>query len=137
MVVTSETHQLPVRKLVAASAGNAVEWYDWGIYTAFSIYFAGVFFPEGDATAQLLNTAGIFAVGFLLLDAVLLIWGGMVLNAPIAVVVGGLFAGIAIALVFWWRRYRRLEREVEQYRREMKREVEGIRDLLKKANLNN
>jgi MHS family alpha-ketoglutarate permease-like MFS transporter len=47
-------------------AGNLIEWYDWYAYAAFSIYFAGVFFPSGDATAQLLNTAGIFAVGFLM-----------------------------------------------------------------------
>ena len=30
----------------------------------FSSYFAPVFFPTSDRTAQLLNTAGIFAVGF-------------------------------------------------------------------------
>ena len=34
-------------------------------YAAFSIYFASVFFPAGNQTAQLLNTAGVFAVGFL------------------------------------------------------------------------
>jgi hypothetical protein len=38
-------HRLPVRKLVAASIGNAIEWYDWTIYTAFSVYFADAFFP--------------------------------------------------------------------------------------------
>jgi MHS family alpha-ketoglutarate permease-like MFS transporter len=31
-----------------------------------AIYFSGSFFPNGDQTAQLLNTAGIFAVGFLM-----------------------------------------------------------------------
>jgi MHS family alpha-ketoglutarate permease-like MFS transporter len=46
--------------------GNLVEWYDWYAYSAFSIYFAPVFFPQSSATAQLLNTAGIFAVGFLM-----------------------------------------------------------------------
>jgi MHS family alpha-ketoglutarate permease-like MFS transporter len=43
-----------------------VEWYDWYVYSAFSLYFAPVFFPKGDTTAQLLNTAAIFAVGFLM-----------------------------------------------------------------------
>jgi MHS family alpha-ketoglutarate permease-like MFS transporter len=42
-----------------------IEWYDWYVYAAFSVYFASVFFPSGNQTAQLLNTAGIFAVGFL------------------------------------------------------------------------
>lgn len=64
MAVTSETHRLPVRKLVAASAGNAVEWYDWGIYTAFSIYFATQIFPSGNETAALLSTFATFALAF-------------------------------------------------------------------------
>ncbi len=34
-----------------------VEWYDWYVYAAFSLYFAKTFFPKGDTTAQLLNTA--------------------------------------------------------------------------------
>jgi len=33
-------HKLPIRTLVAASVGNAVEWYDWTVYATFSIYFA-------------------------------------------------------------------------------------------------
>lgn len=52
--------------VVRGSLGNLIEWYDWYVYAAFSIYFASVFFPSGNATAQLLNTAGIFAVGFLM-----------------------------------------------------------------------
>ncbi|GAA0606535.1 MFS transporter [Kutzneria viridogrisea] len=57
-------HRLPVRKLVAASIGNAIEWYDWTIYATFSIYFAKSFFPAGnDALAQL-NTAATYALAF-------------------------------------------------------------------------
>ncbi|WP_307136095.1 MFS transporter [Streptomyces aurantiacus] len=41
-----------------------IEWYDWFVYSTFSVYFASAFFPDGDATSQLLHTAGIFAVGF-------------------------------------------------------------------------
>ncbi|WUN35826.1 MFS transporter [Kitasatospora sp. NBC_00315] len=41
-----------------------VEWYDWFVYASFATYFASAFFPHGNPTAQLLNTAGIFAVGF-------------------------------------------------------------------------
>lgn len=54
-----------LRSLFAGSVGNLVEWYDWYVYAAFSIYFAKSFFPSGDLTAQLLNTAGVFALGFL------------------------------------------------------------------------
>ncbi|MCZ8285018.1 MAG: MFS transporter, partial [Bacteroidia bacterium] len=55
-----------IRAIISGSVGNLVEWYDWYAYSAFSLYFAPVFFPKSDATAQLLNTAGIFAVGFLM-----------------------------------------------------------------------
>jgi MFS transporter, MHS family, alpha-ketoglutarate permease len=46
------------------SVGNLLEWYDWYVYSALSLYFAKVFFPGGDRTAQLLSTAAVFAVGF-------------------------------------------------------------------------
>ncbi|NCI47818.1 MFS transporter [Sediminibacterium soli] len=55
-----------IRAIISGSVGNLVEWYDWYAYAAFSVYFAPVFFPGKDATANLLNTAGIFAVGFLM-----------------------------------------------------------------------
>ena len=51
---------------MVGSSGNLVEWYDFYVYAAFSLYFAKSFFPAGDETAQLLATAGIFAVGFLM-----------------------------------------------------------------------
>jgi MHS family alpha-ketoglutarate permease-like MFS transporter len=53
-----------LRSIAAGSAGNLVEWYDWYTYSAAALYFAPVFFPEGDQTAQLLKTAAVFAVGF-------------------------------------------------------------------------
>src|SRR3546814_247876 len=52
--------------IIGGSAGNLVEWYDWFAYAAFAIYFAPVFFPEADPTAQLLSAATIFAVGFVM-----------------------------------------------------------------------
>ncbi len=55
-----------LRSIVSGSIGNLVEWYDWYAYSAFALYFAPVFFPRGNATAQLLNTAAVFAVGFLM-----------------------------------------------------------------------
>ena len=53
-----------LRAILAGSAGNLVEWYDWYSYSAAALYFAPVFFPKGDQTAQLLQTAAVFAVGF-------------------------------------------------------------------------
>lgn len=48
------------------SLGNLIEWYDWYVYAAFAVYFSSQFFPKGDATSQLLNTAAVFAIGFLM-----------------------------------------------------------------------
>ncbi|AXG78433.1 MFS transporter [Streptomyces paludis] len=52
--------------MIGGSLGNLVEWYDWFVYASFALYFAGNFFPNDNPTAQLMNTAGIFAVGFLM-----------------------------------------------------------------------
>ena len=55
-----------IKAIAGGSAGNLVEWFDWFAYSAFSLYFAKTFFPRGDLTAQLLQTAAVFAVGFLM-----------------------------------------------------------------------
>jgi MHS family alpha-ketoglutarate permease-like MFS transporter len=53
-----------LKAILIGSLGNLVEWYDFYCYAAFSLYFAGSFFPSQDPTAQMLSTAGIFALGF-------------------------------------------------------------------------
>ncbi|MFD0689469.1 MFS transporter [Actinomadura fibrosa] len=58
--------RVPWRAVVCGSIGNMVEWYDWSVYASFAPYFASAFFPEEDDTARLLDTAGVFAVGFLM-----------------------------------------------------------------------
>ncbi|MDQ2665736.1 MAG: MFS transporter [Gemmatimonadota bacterium] len=55
-----------LKSILGGSVGNLVEWYDWYVYSAFSLYFAKVFFPPASQTAQLLNAAAVFAVGFLM-----------------------------------------------------------------------
>ncbi|WP_460503452.1 MFS transporter, partial [Hymenobacter agri] len=55
-----------LRAILSGLAGNLVEWYDWYVFSSFSLYFSGSFFPSDDLTAQLLQTAGIFALGFLM-----------------------------------------------------------------------
>src|ERR1044072_8110279 len=50
--------------IVRSSPRHLVEWYDFYCYAFFALYFAPAFFPSGDTTSQLLQTAGIFAVGF-------------------------------------------------------------------------
>jgi MHS family alpha-ketoglutarate permease-like MFS transporter len=52
--------------IVGASSGNLVEWFDFYVYSFCAIYFAPAFFPSGNTTTQLLNSAGVFAAGFLM-----------------------------------------------------------------------
>ncbi|HWM56244.1 MAG TPA: MFS transporter [Pseudonocardia sp.] len=60
---TSE-HRLPVRTLLAASVGNAIEWYDWTIYATFSIFFATQIFPKENAALALISTLATYALAF-------------------------------------------------------------------------
>jgi MHS family alpha-ketoglutarate permease-like MFS transporter len=55
-----------LKSILGGSLGNLVEWYDWYAYSAFTLYFAPLFFPGGDRTAQLLSAAALFAAGFLM-----------------------------------------------------------------------
>ncbi len=48
------------RTVAAAAIGNAVEWFDYGVYGFLVVTLGQVFFP-GDPTGQLLATFGTFA----------------------------------------------------------------------------
>lgn len=65
-VYTPEERRRRIFAIVGASSGNLVEWFDFYIYAFCAIYFAHAFFPSDDPTIQLLNTAGVFAAGFLM-----------------------------------------------------------------------
>ncbi|WP_344726505.1 MFS transporter, partial [Pseudonocardia yunnanensis] len=45
--------------------GNAFEWYDWNVYTTFSVFFASEFFTNTTPGSALLATLAVFAVGFI------------------------------------------------------------------------
>ncbi|OON76741.1 glycine betaine/L-proline transporter ProP [Streptomyces tsukubensis] len=53
------------RAVKAAALGNAMEWFDFGVYSYIAVTLGKVFFPSGDSTAQLLSTFGAFAAAFL------------------------------------------------------------------------
>ncbi|TCP34263.1 MFS transporter [Sphingomonas sp. BK235] len=55
-----------LKSIIGGSTGNLVEWFDWYVYSAFTLYFVGHFFPKDDPTAQLLSAAAVFAVGFVM-----------------------------------------------------------------------
>lgn len=66
MIMAQANSKRVAGNIFKGSVGNLIEWYDWYVYSAFAVYFSAEFFPKGDPTSQLLNTAAIFAVGFLM-----------------------------------------------------------------------
>ena len=64
--VAQLTSQQRIKAIIGASSGNLVEWFDFYIYSFCALYFSHAFFPSGNPTTQLLQTAGIFAAGFLM-----------------------------------------------------------------------
>jgi len=69
IALTADQHADRRRRIwaiVGSSSGNLVEWYDFYAYAFTALYFAHAFFPAGDQTTQLLQTAAVFAIGFLM-----------------------------------------------------------------------
>ena len=63
--MSTASQQVQRRAVVAAAAGNIVEWYDWTVYATFALFFSAQFFPSGDPLAALISTFAVFALGFL------------------------------------------------------------------------
>ncbi|MDF3312838.1 MFS transporter [Rhodococcus sp. T2V] len=53
------------RTLVGTGFGNALEWFDWSIYSTFAPFFAASFFNADDPVSAFLAAAVVFAVGFI------------------------------------------------------------------------
>lgn len=54
------------KAVVAASIGNALEWYDFSVYAFFVIYIAQNFFNHHDGSQQLFEAFIAFGVGFII-----------------------------------------------------------------------
>jgi MFS family permease len=61
----SKTQHLTAGQLSAVVAGNALEFYDFLVFSFFAIQIGQVFFPGGSPTASLLKTLAVFGAGFL------------------------------------------------------------------------
>ncbi|HCR85444.1 MAG TPA: MFS transporter [Alphaproteobacteria bacterium] len=56
-----------MKKVITSTMiGNGLEWYDYALYGLFAALISKHFFPESDATVNLIKTYGIFAAGFLM-----------------------------------------------------------------------
>jgi MHS family proline/betaine transporter-like MFS transporter len=53
------------RVVIAATVGNALEWFDFLIYGYFAVTIAQLFFPTRDPTVSLLATLGTFGLSYL------------------------------------------------------------------------
>lgn len=54
-----------LHRVVAGSAmGNAIEWFDYGVYGYLATSVGDAFFPGNDSTTKLLSTFGVLAVSF-------------------------------------------------------------------------
>lgn len=54
------------RTVIAASMGNALEWYDFSLFAFFAVYISANFFPaEADPITNMINTFLLFGVGFI------------------------------------------------------------------------
>lgn len=93
--------------------------------------------PGAPAARTPSRTLTTFATGFVLLDALLLTYGGIALHRMILVAWGGVFFLAAALIVVGWRRYRRRMQDLERERYELRAEVESIRDLLHGIHLHN
>ena len=61
--------------IFASSLGTVFEWYDFYIYAVLAPFFAGLFFPPGNATTALLNAFVTYAAGFLVRPFGALVFG--------------------------------------------------------------
>lgn len=52
------------RAVIAASAGNALEWYDFTVYALFAVYIGQNFFQNENPTVQLLGSFMAFGLGY-------------------------------------------------------------------------
>lgn len=64
-IATPEQTRIARRAVVAASLGNALEWFDVIVYASFAVVISRLFFPESNGVTALLLTFGAFAISYL------------------------------------------------------------------------
>lgn len=74
--VQVEGTQSATRGIVAATIGNALEWFDIAIYALLAIYIGRNFFPSHDPGVELIQAFAVFGVSYLIRPL-----GGLVLGS--------------------------------------------------------
>lgn len=63
--ITIVNSKLAKKSIFGVSLGNAMEWFDFGLYSYLAVTIGKVFFPEIDPSLQLIYAFAVFAVAFL------------------------------------------------------------------------
>jgi MHS family proline/betaine transporter-like MFS transporter len=64
-ITATSTRRFDTRVIVVATVGNALEWFDFTVFSFFAAIIAKQFFPSDNPTASLLAVWTTFGVGFL------------------------------------------------------------------------
>jgi MFS transporter, MHS family, proline/betaine transporter len=60
----AKPHYAGARAVLAASIGNALEWYDFSVYAFFAIYISRTVFAGSDSASALINAFLVYGVAF-------------------------------------------------------------------------
>ncbi|MDM5337255.1 MFS transporter [Fictibacillus enclensis] len=63
--ITVVDKKIAKQSILGTSLGNAMEWFDFGIYSYLAVIIGKVFFPEVDPSAQVIYAFATFAVAFI------------------------------------------------------------------------
>lgn len=66
MTIEKTSHASAKKGTMAGAIGNVLEWYDFSVYAYFAPVFGNLFFPSHDPVVSLINTFGVFAIGYLM-----------------------------------------------------------------------
>src|SRR6516225_8180513 len=101
--LTQPRAQSRVAAIVAASIGNALEWFDFAVYGFFALTISKLFFPVGDQATSLLLTFGTFGVTFFMRPLGAIVLGRYAdrsgRKAALVLIIGLMMLGTAIIAV--------------------------------------
>lgn len=75
MATVASAPQSSRSQILAGVIGNVLEWYDFAVFGYLAPIISKLFFPAADPLAGLINTFGVFAVGYLIRPVGGLIFG--------------------------------------------------------------
>ncbi|MHA7223961.1 MFS transporter [Arthrobacter sp. RHLT1-20] len=104
--IPEATGSIPVatksgRAIIAATLGNALEWYDFAVYAYLTPVISKLFFPSDDPLVSVLSTFAVFAVGFIMrpVGAIFFGWLGDRRGRKQALIASVMVMGIATILL--------------------------------------